>query len=411
MEKENDVLFSSFELPNGAVLQNRIFKSAMSEAQGDKEANPKPVLSSLYEVWGQTGIGVSVTGNVMVDRNALGEPGNVVLDEDSDLELFSKWAKKGKRNKTQLWMQLNHPGKQMPKILGKECVGPSAVPITGGMSKFFHTPRALEVEEIEKLIEKFTLSAMLAQQTGFDGIQIHAAHGYLVSQFLSPIHNVRNDEWGGSLRNRSRFLLEVYRSIRQATGAAFSIGVKLNSSDFQKGGFSTEDSLMVMKWLAEEGVDLIEISGGTYSSPAMQGAYMKESTQQREAYFLNFAKKAVQTLQTPIVVTGGWRNAEGMRDALETDNIAMVGIARPFVQNPKLVESLRRNEVRVYNEPKLKTGLPFIDKQSQLFSMIWYSYAMNQIGQHKRTPSPFIGLSLFLRMMLRMGKQLFVRRL
>jgi len=288
------ILSQPFTLPNGAVVKNRLAKSAMSEALGTTDNHVTDGLATLYRRWADGGIGLLITGNVMIDRRALGEPNNVALEDESDLELLKQWADAGTRNGTQLWMQINHPGKQVPKGLNAESVAPSAIPFGKEIAAFFATPRELTEAEILDIIARFGRTAAIAQKAGFSGVQIHGAHGYLVSQFLSGHHNQRTDQWGGNAENRRRFVLEVFKAIRAQTGPDFPVGIKLNSADFQKGGFTEEESLDVIRALSEAGIDMIEISGGTYEAPAMAGVKevpVKDSTRRREAYFLEFAEK------------------------------------------------------------------------------------------------------------------------
>ena len=277
MENNAHPLSEPLTLPNGSMIKNRFFKSAMSEALGTKDHNASPNLVTLYNTWADGGTGLVVTGNVMIDRGALGESGNVVIEDERDLEMLTRWAKAGTKNSTHLWMQLNHPGKQSPRTLSKKPVAPSAIPLSGNLKKFFNEPRALAGDEIRELIIQFGNAAKIAQKAGFTGVQIHGAHGYLISQFLSPYHNRRSDEWDGSLENRMKFLMEVYHEIRKQTGEDFPIGIKLNSADFQRGGFTEEESLEVIRSLAEAGIDLIEISGGNYENPMMQGRKSKKA--------------------------------------------------------------------------------------------------------------------------------------
>lgn len=241
-----------FTLPNGTLVKNRLVKSAMSEALGTTDNHAAPALARLYGRWADGGVGLLVTGNVMVDRRALGEPNNVALEDEGDLELLRQWAAAGTRGGTQLWMQLNHPGRQAPNGLNRETVSPSAVPFAKELQAFFATPRALEDAEIRDIIERFGRSAAIAEKAGFSGVQIHGAHGYLVSQFLSGHANQRTDEWGGDPARRRRFVLEVYREIRERTQPGFSVGIKMNSADFQKGGFTEEESLDVVRALSEK---------------------------------------------------------------------------------------------------------------------------------------------------------------
>ncbi len=226
------MLFTPFTFQNGKTAKNRIFKSAMEEqlAQNDQ---PSEKLVRLYGTWAQGGAGVLVTGNVMVAESGKGSINDVVISDGRSLEMLKKWAKAGTQNDTLLIMQINHAGKQSPAVVNKTPLAPSTVPLVG-MDGFINPPRELTADEINGLIQQFVQTAKIAEQAGFSGIQIHAAHGYLISQFLSPHHNRRQDPWGGSLENRMRFLLETYTAIRAAVGKDFLVGVKLNSTDFQK---------------------------------------------------------------------------------------------------------------------------------------------------------------------------------
>ncbi|MEO5968423.1 MAG: NADH oxidase, partial [Bdellovibrionia bacterium] len=227
--QSGQILAQSFKLQNGFVLRNRLVKSAMSEALGTIDNHPTPSLETLYGRWADGGIGLCITGNVMVDRRALGEPNNVVIEDEGDLALLKRWATAGSRNGTQLWMQINHPGKQAPRGLNFETVAPSPIPFRPEMTRFFGVPRELKEQEIEDIVVRFGRTAQIAKKAGFNGIQIHGAHGYLVSQFLSPHHNQRTDRWGGNATNRRRFMLEVLGEIRGQVGNQFPIGIKLNS--------------------------------------------------------------------------------------------------------------------------------------------------------------------------------------
>jgi 2,4-dienoyl-CoA reductase-like NADH-dependent reductase (Old Yellow Enzyme family) len=379
-------LDSTFTLPNGQVLKNRIGKSAMSEALATTGNAPTELLNTLYRRWAEGGLGLCITGNVMVDKNALGEPNNVVLEDDTHLNEFKEWAKAGTQNGTQLWMQLNHPGRQCPKGLNRETVSPSAVPWVKSMQSFFEVPRELTEDEIKVIIRRFAKSASLAKEAGFTGVQIHGAHGYLVSQFLSPHLNVRTDQWGGSPENRMRFVKEVYQSMRTAVGADFPIGIKMNSADFQKRGFSEEESLNVMTELSSLGIDLIEISGGTYEAPAMSGnekfadSYQKDSTKKREAYFLSFAEKVRSEVSAPLMVTGGFRSGVGMNAALETSALDIVGIARPIAIDPEFPNKVLNNINTESSVKLVRTGIKMIDQMS-LMDVAWYTRQLKRIGK------------------------------
>ncbi len=389
-------LDSQFTLPTGTVIKNRLFKSAMSEQLGDKHHNPGKGLANLYRRWAQGGIGLMMSGNIMIDRTALGEPKNVVLDDKSDLTLFKAWTKAGTENNSHLWAQLNHPGKQIPNFIAKEPVAPSAIALKRGLEKGFNKPRALTEPEILGIIGKFATAAKLSKESGFTGVQIHGAHGYLVSQFLSPGHNQRTDKWGGSLENRMRFVVEVYRAIRKEVGKDFPVGIKLNSADFMKGGFSEEDSMQVIQKLSEEGIDLIEISGGTYESPAMVGRrdksevkaadVKKESTVKREAYFLDYAESVRKHTKTPLVVTGGFRSAGGMTEALRGGACDFIGLARPLAVDPDLPNSVIQNPAYEITLRPLTTGVKAVDKMAML-DITWYEFQLARMAD-KKSPDP-----------------------
>ncbi|QUW23025.1 NADH:flavin oxidoreductase/NADH oxidase family protein [Sporosarcina sp. Marseille-Q4063] len=411
MNQLKSVLENSIQLPNGTIIKNRIFKSAMSEALGTTNQNPSQSLVTLYKTWADGGAGLVMTGNVMIDRNALGEPNNVAVENERDLEMLMKWAKAGTENGTHLWMQLNHPGKQSPKMISKKPVAPSAVPLSGGLKRFFNQPRALQVSEIEDLIVRFGEAARIAKKAGFTGVQIHAAHGYLFNQFLSPYHNQRTDEWGGTLANRMKFLEETYHEIRKQVGASFPIGIKLNSADFQKGGFTEDESMEVIHRMSEIGIDLIEISGGNYENPIMMGTDVKETTKKREAYFIDYAKKASQKLiSTPLVVTGGFRSQKGMEEAVANGEIDMVGIARPFALVPDLADRIFNGNYETVQAKSIKTGIKLIDKNASLLEIGWYEQQLARIGKSKSpNPNHNVWISL-LQNLLGNGRSVFLRR-
>ncbi|MBK6461541.1 MAG: NADH:flavin oxidoreductase/NADH oxidase family protein [Myxococcales bacterium] len=382
------VLGQPFTLREGVVLKNRLMKSAMSEILGSRDHAPTPEHARLYRTWAEGGVGLAVTGNVMIDRRALGEPGNVVVEDDRDLEALRAWATAGTACGAHLWMQLNHPGKQSPAFLSKETVAPSAVPFGPAFAAAFRTPRALTEAEIQDLITRFGATAAIAKQAGFTGVQIHGAHGYLVSQFLSPHHNRRDDRWGGSLENRARFVLAVYREIRAQVGPAFPVAIKINSADFQKGGFSEEDSLQVIAWLAEAGVDLVEVSGGTYEAPAMTGA-QRPSTAEREGYFLTFVEALRAKVDVPLAVTGGFRTASGMAAPIRSGAVDLVGLARSLCVEPELPRRALGGEAVESQARKLSTGVRALDRIAAL-DVTWYENQLALLGAGK-PPNPRLG--------------------
>ncbi len=321
-------------LPCGAVLRNRLIKAPMTEGLADPMNRATARHEVLYRAWSAGGAAALITGNVQVDRRYLERPGNVVVDGNGGEEALAAFAHAGTANDTHLWMQIGHAGRQTPRRVNPEPVAPSAVPLALPESAF-GAPRALTGAEVEDVVARFAHVAGKARQAGFTGLQVHAAHGYLISEFLSPLANRREDKWGGPLENRARLLREVVRACRHAVGADFPVTVKLNSSDFQKGGFSHEDCLQVVRWLEEDGVDLLELSGGNYENPAMmagtRGAEeIADSTVAREAYFLRYARSVRAATTVPLMVTGGFRSRAAMDQALADGDTDAIGLGRPM---------------------------------------------------------------------------------
>ncbi|MDO8840600.1 MAG: NADH:flavin oxidoreductase/NADH oxidase family protein [Parvibaculum sp.] len=383
---------SPLALPCGATLKNRIAKGAMTEGLGDAHNRATEAHVRLYRRWAEGGAGMLLTGNVQVDRRYMERPGNVAIDGRQSNEAIAAlrdYARAGTANDTHLWMQISHAGRQTPALVNKEPVAPSAKPLDMPGAQF-GKPRAMTGAEIEDAIRRFAHVATIARDTGFTGVQIHGAHGYLISEFLSPDVNSRTDEWGGSLENRARLLLEIVRAVRKAVGPDFPVSVKLNSADFQRGGFSHEDAIRVAAWLDAEGLDLLEISGGTYEQPRLVGLDdmtlhpekaepRRESTIAREAYFLEYARDIRAAVKMPLMVTGGFRTLQGMNAALASATIDLVGLARPLCVDPAIPAKLlsgAAHETPAY-EKTLRIGPGILGPHSR-FNLV---KAMNGWGQ------------------------------
>lgn len=375
-------LFSPLALPNGAVIPNRIAKAAMEENMADDDHAPSEALLRLYRAWAEGEAGLIVTGNVMVDARAMTGPGGVVLEDDRHIDRFRAWAEAGRSRGAQVWMQINHPGRQMPASLGQETLAPSAIAIDiGSLSRQFPMPREMTAADIAEVERRFVTTAQLAQRAGFTGVEIHAAHGYLLSQFLSPLSNRRQDRWGGSLENRARLLIDIVRGIRAAVAPGFAVAVKLNSADFQRGGFSADDAQAVVAMLGSLGVDLVELSGGSYEAPAMMGAARDERTLAREAYFLDFARDIARIATMPLMVTGGIRRREVAQQVIDS-GVAMAGIATALAIEPGLPRNWRLGR---QDMPALK---PISWKNKQLASsahMAAVKYQLTRVSRRQRT--------------------------
>lgn len=383
----HSVLTEPFPLPCGATLPNRIAKSALSEGLGDRRNSPTPRLRRLYQRWSSSGAGLLITGNVMVDHRHIGEPGNVVVADDRDGALLRDWAAAATGNGAHAWVQLNHPGRQVPRTLSSRPVAPSAVglDLPGGT---FATPRALTHDEIIDIIGRFATTARTVIAAGFTGVQVHAAHGYLISQFLSPLANRRTDDWGGTPEKRRRFLLEIVRAVRAEIGPDVPLAVKLNSADFQRGGMTEAESLRVVLDLATEGIDLLEISGGSYESAAMMGAPsepVKQSTREREAYFLDYAERARAAAPSlPLMLTGGFRTATGMASALTSGAVDVVGLGRPLALEPDLPARLLSGAAAASDVRPRSVGVRKLDGASEV---TWYTVQLWRMGDGK-DPAP-----------------------
>lgn len=372
-------------LPNGTLLPNRLAKAALSECLAGEDFSPGKRIKQLYRRWSASGAGLTITGNVMIDRLAIGEPGNVVIEDERHVDDIAEWAQIVKSSGSVALVQVNHPGRQVMRSLSAHPVAPSPIPVPG-MAGLFAEPRELTHDEILDIIARWARTAGIVTRAGFDGVQIHGAHGYLVSQFLSPLANVRTDQWGGSPQNRRRFLLELVSAVRAEIGDAV-LAVKLNSADFQRGGFDQDESLAVVRELAAAGIDLLEVSGGTYSSAAMIGVAkeVKESTRQREAYFLDYAVRVrAEFPQLPLMLTGGFRSVGAMAEAIDSGAVDVVGLGRPLAAYPDLPAGLLDGGVLAAEVQVPRTGLKLIDSLSGLAH---YTVQMWRMGDG-REPAP-----------------------
>lgn len=375
------------ELPNGAVLKNRIVKSAMSEALADARNNPTDALMSLFERWSAGGAGLLITGNTPVDPWHLEHAGNFVLDERSDMELVSGLAVKAKSGGAKVLAQLAHAGRQTP-----EAINPHPLSISDLRLDLpgYGAPLAASDEQLQDVVEKFARSALRAQEAGFDGVEVHAAHGYLLSSALSPRINTRTDRWGGSLENRARLLLSVVRAIRARVAPGFILAVKLNSSDFEKGGFDHRESASVARMLEAEGVDFIEISGGTFEAPtAYQHSSKKQSTVAREGYFLDYAAAIKSALTIPLMVTGGFRSGAVMEAAIFEKKTDLIGLGRPFIVDPAFPAKLLSRATE--SAPALERDFPPAEDLPRGAVLNWFCH---QLALQGTAGAPALSLPL-----------------
>lgn len=383
----------SYQLPCGTTLQNRMAKAALTERLTDPSFLPNEKHIRLYKSWASGGAGMLISGNILIDKRYLESSGNVVVEKETLEAPFKKWTKAVIDTNTHFWAQINHAGRQSNLFSTSQPVAPSAVQLK--KMGLFGKPRALTDSEIIDIKERFIYAASFCQRVGFTGVQYHAAHGYLLSQFLSPKTNQRSDKWGGSIDNRARLLLEVVEETRKMLGPTFPISVKLNSADFQKGGFEETDALYVIKELANRGVDLLEISGGTYEEVAFfTQKGIKQSTKEREAYFLDFAKDVRQQSDIPIMVTGGFRTLDFCNKVLENKELDLIGFGRPFLIHDNFAKEFLAGSLAKVVDPEIKMPIKtYLDAAIAGF----YDYQIAEIAAGRKIDLNYKGWQAVLR--------------
>lgn len=359
-------LSQPLELHCGTILKNRIAKSAMSDSLGDGRGDPTDAQERLYERWADGGAAVSIVGEVQGNPHFAEKPGNLVLGPTSNLERFRALARAGSGDRAQLWLQLGHAGAMAhPPISDPK--GPSALDLPG------LTCSGLTTREVRGIPSEFARTAAMAKELGFGGVQIHAAHGFLLSQFLSPLFNKRDDAYGGSIENRMRLLLEVVERVRDVVGPHFPIAIKLNATDQLEGGFVEDEALAVIAALDQTMIDLIDISGGTY----FPGAKSASDSAGGGPYFLDFAQRARPLTDKPLMVTGGFKSINQAMDALDR-GVDVVGLARALVLDPALPNRWLDGEPGDPNFPKFHNP-------PEGGITAWYTMRLTEIGEDRET--------------------------
>ena len=366
MENHNATgpLAQPLDLPCGARLKNRLIKSAMSDSLGDGMGNPTEAQMRLYERWAEGGAAMSLIGEVQTSPHYPEKPGNLVLVPDADLPAMKELAKRGSLNGAHIWPQLGHAGALAHGPISAP-KGPSPLDVEGlkcdGMS----------LQEIHALPQSYAQAAVLAQKSGFGGVLIHAGHGFLFSQFLSPLFNYRSDTYGCAVEGRFRIIREVIDAVRQAVGPSYPIGIKINSTDKLKGGLSTGDALEVVRLLDKTSVDLIDVSGGTYFPGA---ASSSDGTSASGPYFIEFAKQAKRATSIPIVLTGGFETRDQAVKALQDGAADAIGLARAMVLNPSLANTW-------FSDAGSDPEFPMFDAPPRGGVTAWYSMRLTALGE------------------------------
>ncbi|KAJ3283568.1 hypothetical protein HK104_010329, partial [Borealophlyctis nickersoniae] len=393
---EMATLRSPFTLKCGKTVPNRFVKAALTEGLADPNTNlPNRTHHGLYAAWSNGGAGMVITGNVQIDARYLECPRNVVIDPTTimgpdEVSTHKQWAAASKANGRSLGIvQLSHAGRQVPMSVrwsGGVAAGPQR--LQGVFQKMlFGKPRVLTQEEIEALPARWAGAAERCKEYGWDGVEIHSAHGYLLSSMLNPNSNTRDDKYGACAENRRRLLIQVVRAVRQRVGPDFIVGVKLNSADFQKGGLTEEESLEVLKALEKEAVDFVELSGGNYENPSFltKTPTTRATTVVREAFFLEFAARARTHTTLPLIVTGGFRSRTAMAAAITSNGCDFIGLGRPLIMEPDLPR-------RILTDPAVKGakvysyGPQVVVKNLPTFvagglESTWHGIQMSNVGE------------------------------
>lgn len=381
----------SIELPCGVFIKNRVAKAAMTERLANSNNHATDSLVRLYNHWSKYGAGLLISGNIMVDKRYKESAGNIVLEDESGFEHLKKMTEVGTQNDTQFWAQISHPGRQAAIFTTWSPIAPSAVKLKKFM--LFATPKAMAIDQIKDVEQRFINTALFCKKAGFTGVQIHSAHGYLLSQFLAPNTNKRDDEYGGSIQNRSRLLIDIVKGVRDKLGSNYPISVKLNSADFQRGGFSENDSLYVIKELEKIGIDLLEISGGTYENITfLTKRFERESTKQREAYFMDFANKIRNETNLLLMITGGFRSHAFCNEVLENSELDMIGLARPFLNDSDFPRSFLSNPSAKIKDAEFNISI----RQLKDFAEAgFYDYQIDRLAQNRSldpTYNPYLAV-------------------
>ncbi|MEE9201209.1 MAG: NADH:flavin oxidoreductase [Candidatus Brocadiales bacterium] len=331
------LLFSPVTI-NTMEVANRFVRSATNEYMTDENDFVTDRQAALYEQLARGGVGLIITGHSYVMKGGKASKKQAAIYDDKFIPAYKRLLKRLKPYGAKVVLQISHGGRQTkPEICGSAPVAPSAVTdkSTGV------TPRELTHDEILDVIECFGHAARRAREAGFDGVQIHAAHGYLLSEFLSPYTNRRNDEWSGGVENRARFVLEVLRACRTRAGDDFPILVKLQTDDFVEGGLVVEEAVDIAKMLEREGIDAIETSGGIVESfPA--ACQTEIDAPVKEGYFVSSAEKIKRAVSVPVIVVGGIRSIGVMESIIRENKADLISMSRPFIREPDLVERLKK---------------------------------------------------------------------
>jgi 2,4-dienoyl-CoA reductase-like NADH-dependent reductase (Old Yellow Enzyme family) len=318
---------------DGLTMRNRLVRSATWEGMCDEGGRPTEKLINWYRDLAMGGIGLIITGYAYVQANGKHNIGQMGIHKDDFADDYKRMTRTVHEHGGKIACQLVHGGGQSDaKTIGQKPVAPSAVKV----DQFPEMPEELTHDAIHGIIAAFGKAAFRAKSWGFDAIQLHGAHGFLINQFLSPLTNRRNDLYGGAIENRCRFPLEVYQKVRETVGEDYPVLIKLSASDFVDGGLEIDDAIYAASLLSDSGVDAIEVSAGTAASGALGPARIKITKPEKEAYNLELARRIRKSVKCPVIAVGGFRSYEVVEKALRDNSIDYVAMARPLIREPDL---------------------------------------------------------------------------
>jgi 2,4-dienoyl-CoA reductase-like NADH-dependent reductase (Old Yellow Enzyme family) len=326
---------------NGMTMRNRMVRSATWEGMCEQDGRPTEKLINCYRDLAQGGIGLIISGYTFVRPDGKQFPGKMGIHTDEFARVYEELTSLVHDAGGKIAVQLVHAGGQTDaNNAGRQPLAPSAVQI----DQFQEMPAELTKDEISEIIAAFAEGARRAKAWGFDGVQLHGAHGYLINQFLSPLTNRRTDEYGGSVENRCQFMLEVYRKVRESVGDDYPVFIKLNAADNLDGGLEVDDAIYAAKKLDEAGIDAIEISAGTPASGEENPAREKILKPEKEAYNLPLAHRIKEAVNCPVMVVGGFRSYEVAESTIKDDGIDYIAMARPLIREPALANRWQQGD-------------------------------------------------------------------
>jgi 2,4-dienoyl-CoA reductase-like NADH-dependent reductase (Old Yellow Enzyme family) len=334
------MIFSDFNIGN-LKLKNRAIRSATWEGMCDSDGKPTERLINMYKQLAENEVGLIITGYAYVSQDGIQLPGMLGAHDDNNIPALKELAKRVHEKGGKIAAQLVHAGGQANrKSSGLQPIAPSAVKFPS----YSEVPREMTIDDIKRVVAEFGEAARRVKKAGFDAVQLHGAHGYLINQFLSPITNKRTDEYGGSLENRARFLKEVVAEVRSKVGDDYPVFIKLNCDDFLDGGFTIDEAVEVAKMLEEWGIDAIEVSGGSPASKDTSPARTKIDSSEKEAYHKELSKRINQVVNIPVAVVGGIRSFEIATEIINNGFADAVSFSRPLIREPHLIKRWKESD-------------------------------------------------------------------